>query len=266
MPLYIQKRGEIIPQDTRNKISIRYHAVTKAINREFRSLIDDKTYSLYVGSYGRGTAIKTSDLDILVELPATEYNKYDAAKGNGQSRLLQAVRNALQTTYPKSKISADGQIVKIDFSDNILFEILPAFKNNDGTYVYADTNYGGRWLSTNPKAEQNAMYLKNRVSNGLLFDTCKHIRSIRDSHFPNDHLAGIVIDSFVYSAINYWHWCAPGEYSPHPLGTYENHLYQQFKSLSSSIFNNMYAPGSNQLVDFSDSFDCLNKVLYSMAY
>ena len=75
MPLYIQKRGEIIPQDTRNKISIRYHAVTKAINREFRSLIDDKTYSLYVGSYGRGTAIKTSDLDILVELPATEYNK-----------------------------------------------------------------------------------------------------------------------------------------------------------------------------------------------
>lgn len=95
MALYVQNHKEIIPQDIRSTISLRYHAVTKAINREFRSLINDELYSFYVGSYGRGTAIKTSDLDILVELPATEYNKYDAVKGNGQSRLLQAVRNAL---------------------------------------------------------------------------------------------------------------------------------------------------------------------------
>ena len=33
-------------------------------------------------------------------------------------------------------------------------------------------------MSTDPKAEQNAMQEKNRSSNGLLFDTCKHIRYI----------------------------------------------------------------------------------------
>ena len=147
----VQKHGEVIPQDVRSKISMRYKAITRAVNSEFRNI---QSRSMYVGSYGRGTAVDTSDIDILIELPETEYNRFDSQKGNGQSRLLQAVKNAILKTYPRTNIRADGQVVKVSFSDGTLFEVLPAFKDRDNTYKYPDTNMGGNWRSTNPKAER----------------------------------------------------------------------------------------------------------------
>ena len=127
----VLKRGEIISQDIRDTISKRYRTATRAINKEFWNSQSDTQHSLYVGSYGRGTAIDTSDLDILVELPQRNFNQYDSIKGNGQSRLLQAVRNAILVSYPRSDVRADGQVVKISFNDGMRFEILPAFKNLD---------------------------------------------------------------------------------------------------------------------------------------
>ena len=70
----VSKYGEVINQDTRNTISRRYHTVTAAVNREFWGISSDEQNSFYVGSYGRNTAIDTSDIDILVSLPETSYN------------------------------------------------------------------------------------------------------------------------------------------------------------------------------------------------
>lgn len=268
----VRKHGEIISQDARSTISIRYHAVTKAINREFWNCQSEIQNSLYVGSYGRGTAIDTSDLDILVELPQSEYSRYDYAKGNGQSRLLQAVRSSIMTTYPRSDVRADGQVVKIDFSDGMRFEILPAFKEVDwvgrwdGTYNYPDTNMGGNWKSTNPKAEQDAIKKKNNSSNGLLFDTCKHIRRVRDNYFKSYHLSGIVIDSFVYEAIGNWRWLSEGETSTKGICDYEHVLleYLNRRGVLWPILS-LNAPGSGQKVDTSSSIDCLKKVLNYIA-
>lgn len=263
----VLKRGEIIPQDIRDTISKRYHTVTRAINKEFWNSQSDIQHSLYVGSYGRGTAIDTSDLDILVELPQRSFNQYDSLKGNGQSRLLQAVKNAILVSYPRSDVRADGQVVKISFSDGMRFEILPAFKNLDwlgqwdGTYTYPDTNMGGNWLSTNPKAEQEAMRAKNAVSNGLLFDTCKHLRSIRDNHFKSYHLPGIVIDSFVYAAIGNWKWLSPGEESTANSGDYETALLNYLNQNTIQLPPYLRAPGSNQQVDLSQSLGVLIRVL-----
>lgn len=196
----VEKHGEKIVQDTRNLISLRYRTVTKAINNEFWNSTSDTSHSLYVGSYGRNTAINTSDIDILVELPNSLFDYYNNLSGNSQSRLLQAVRIAILNAYPRSDVRADGQVVKIAFSDGMRFEIVPTFKSIYGVYKYPNTNNGGNWESTNPKAEQEAMAERNRNSNGLLYDTCKHIRFIRDNYFSSYHLSGIVIDSFVVSA------------------------------------------------------------------
>ena len=115
----VQKHGEIILQNTRSLISLRYHTVTKAINKEFWNSTSDTLHSIYVGSYGRNTAIDTSDIDILVELPSSLFDRYNNLSGNSQSRLLQAVRNAILNTYPRSDVRADGQVVKIAFSDGM---------------------------------------------------------------------------------------------------------------------------------------------------
>ena len=159
----VSRYGERISQEQRSLISDRYKRITRAVNSEFWGGSSDTAHSRYVGSYGRGTAIDTSDIDILVELPRDEYERFDAYKGNGQSRLLQAIKTAIQSTYPRSDISADGQVVVIKFSDGMKFEILPAFQQLDwlgrwnGKYDYADSNMGGNWRSTNPRAEQEAM-------------------------------------------------------------------------------------------------------------
>lgn len=268
MSYHVLKHGEIIPKDTRITVSTRYKNITKAINREFWNSTSESAHSFYVGSYGRGTAIDTSDVDILVELPEDEYNRHSVYKGNGQSRLLQAVRESILDTYPRSDVRADGQVVKILFSDGIKFEILPAFSGidwyNNVAYKYPDTNMGGNWRSTNPKAEQEAMSTKNKSSNGLLYDTCKHMRFIRDNYFKSYHLSGIVIDSFVYAAIGDWRWTPPEESSSAAeAGEYEKMLYDYFfNNLRFSITIN--APGSNDNVVINSSKECLGKVLWKM--
>ena len=105
-------------------------------------------------------------------MPTSEFDSFNNLKGNVQSRLLQSVKESIKKTYPNTDIRADGQIIKIYFSDEIIFEILPAFKRWDNIFVYPDTNMGGNWMSTNPKAEQEAIKEKNRQSNGLLVSTC----------------------------------------------------------------------------------------------
>lgn len=260
----VQKHGEKIVYDIRKLVSLRYHTVTRAVNNEFWNSISDTLHSLYVGSYGRNTAIDTSDVDILVELPDSLFDRYNNLSGNSQSRLLQAVRNAILNTYPRSDVRADGQVVKISFSDGMYFEIVPAFKSWAGCYKYPDSNTGGSWKSTNPKAEQEAMAQKNRSSNGLLCDTCKHIRTIRDNSFSSYHLSGIVIDSFVYEAIGNWRWLNDGESSSQPSGTYEQVLLNYYNQHGISVGRSITAPGSNDVVSTASSYECLGKILRSM--
>jgi predicted nucleotidyltransferase len=269
----VKKHDEIISQDTRSLISKRYKTVTKAVNQTFWNSSSETSNSLYVGSYGRGTAIDESDIDILVELPKSEYERYDIYTGNGQSRLLQALKSALQTPYPRSNIKADGQVVKIDFSDGMKFEVLPAFRNTnlycewDDTYSYPDTNMGGNWLSTNPKAEQQAMREKNNSSNsnGLLFDTCKHLRRVRNDHYSSYKLSGIVIDSFVYVAMGGWSWTKEGGTSASAAGDYENILLNYYLQNKAWLGYTISSPGSSETIESSSSLLCLEKVLKYIA-
>lgn len=251
---------------TREIISKRYRKITKAVNLEFWNCESEMDHSLYVGSYGRGTATLASDLDVLISLPREEYFRYDSYRGNGQSRLLQAVKSAILATYPTTDIKADGQVIVASFSDGMKFEILPAFDRCDfwglsGGFDYPDSNMGGRWLATYPKTEQEAMRGKNKESNGLLFDTCKHIRNIHKERFSSYKLSGIVIDSFVFSAIGNWRWIKGG--SLIPAGAYEENLLEEFNRLSGyGLFPfSLKSPGGVQAVDTEDSYSCLGKVL-----
>ena len=256
---------------TRELISKRYRRITKAVNLEFWGLNSETAHSLYVGSYGRGTATADSDLDVLLSLPRDEYERYDMYRSNGQSRLLQAVKSAVVESYSRTDVRTDGQVVVVNFSDGMKFELLPAFEHvrNWETfrgYDYPDSNMGGRWLATYPKAEQDAMKTKNSISNGLLFDTCKHIRNVHAESFSSYELSGIVIDSFVFSAMGDWRWVDEGDIAA-TAGTYEKRLLDEFNRLTGfgiAPFP-LRSPGSQQAVDTNKSYKCLGKVLWRMA-
>ncbi|WP_042703196.1 nucleotidyltransferase domain-containing protein [Methanobrevibacter arboriphilus] len=267
MSILVKKHSDIIPSDTRSTISKRYKTITKAINREFWDSESETSHSFYVGSYGRNTAISTSDIDILVEIPTEEFDRFSNLNGNGPSRFLQAVKSAIVSPYPNSDVKADGQVIKINFSDGIKFEIVPAFQNLDfwgdwdGTYIYPDSNMGGNWMSTNPKEELKAMKEKNSTSNGLLVATCRHFRYIRDNYFSSYHLSGIVIDSFVYVAMGNWQYVDKGSSGQASEGEYEEALLNYFNQHSFLGSINLNAPGSNQSVNTTNSFECLKKVI-----
>ena len=119
--------------DNLSKISNRYHSITKRINTDYWETSSDSAHSLYVGSYGRDTEIFTSDIDMLVQLPYSTYEKFNAYTSNGQSALLQEVKKVIEKTYSVTNLKADGQIISVPFSDGINFEVLPAFINKDGS-------------------------------------------------------------------------------------------------------------------------------------
>lgn len=154
----------MISVDQREKISRRYHRITAEINEEFWGINNSFDHSLYVGSYGRNTAICTSDIDILLCLPSAIFDRFNTLTGNSQSRLLQTVKNAIRETYPTSDIRADGQIIKIAFSDGIIFECLPAFKNISGSFVYPDSNIGENGYQLTLKRSRKLYVKKIRLA------------------------------------------------------------------------------------------------------
>jgi hypothetical protein len=181
-------------------ISTRYKAITRRLNNDFWATTSETSHSLYVGSYGRNTAIDGfSDLDMIFELPSSLYSKYNAYQGNGQAALLQAVRSSMQGTYSTSALGADGQVVAVEFKDGLTFEVMPVFVNSGATYTFPDSNSGGSWRTTNPRPEIQAIRTRNILCNGNLVPLCRMMRSWKNQwQVP---IGGLLIDTLAYQFI-----------------------------------------------------------------
>lgn len=151
--------------------------IAKKLNKHYYELDKDETSHLYiVGSVGRKTAVKnSSDLDIIFDLPDSIYKKYDAYTSNGQSSLLQEVKDILKERYPNTKMRGDGQVVVIEFNKYTV-ELVPGFKQPDNRFKYPDTHDGGTWKYTDPLSEQEECNNCNMNSGGIYLDFCHIIR------------------------------------------------------------------------------------------
>lgn len=183
-----------------DEISTKYANITARLNLDFWEIESDTRHSLQVGSYGRKTAIDgVSDLDMVFELPVEEYKRYKKLEGNGPSTMLQDVRNSLLKRYPKSDVRADGQIVAINFV-GYRVEVLPAFLDENGDYIYGDTNDGGTWKLTKPRPEIKAVNDLNIATNGNLKDACKMLRAWKNK--VGVGIGGLLIDTLTYNFFN----------------------------------------------------------------
>ena len=224
-------------------ITRRYKAVTKRLNTDFWNTTSDTSHSLYVGSYGRNTAINgTSDVDMIFKLPYSVYQKYHAYNGNGQSALLQAVRTSVKKTYSGTDIGADGQVILVSFDDGITFELVPGFLNENNSYTYPDSNQGGSWETTNPKPEIEALRTRNGACNNNLIPLCRMIRSWKNTW--SVPLGGLLIDTLAYQFIVDW------EYRDKSYLYYDYMCRDFFDFMAAQDKNQDYwkAPGSGQWV------------------
>lgn len=185
-------------------ISDRYKRITKRLNLDYYSSESETSHSLYLGSYGRNTAIKgLSDLDMLFRLPNSAYHRFNNYVGNGQSALLQEVKRSLQKTYSNTDVGGDGQVVIVSFTDGMIFEILPAFLNDNGeSYTYPNSKDGGSWKTTNPKPEIDAMRLRDSTYKGNLRRLCRMMRAWKGRNDVS--IKGLLIDTLAYQFIGSW--------------------------------------------------------------
>jgi hypothetical protein len=241
-------------------ISQRYKSITKRLNTDYWNTTSDSSHSLYVGSYGRNTAIEGfSDLDMVFELPSDLYYQYDKHTGNGQSALLQAVRTSMQKTYPTTSIGGDGQVVVVNFQDGISFEVVPVFSNKAGSYTYPDSNNGGSWDTTNPRSEIEAIRTRNAVCNGNLVALCRMMRVWkRKWGVP---IGGLLIDTLAYQFIDGW------QYKDKSYFYYDYMCRDFFKWMSEQDSDQDYwkAPGSGQYVYGKGLFQYKAKRCYNIS-
>jgi hypothetical protein len=197
------RNNYLIPSATVSSISQRYRRLTKQLNKDFWNTESETAHSLYVGSYGRDTAAKgVSDLDVAFTLPNSVYAKYNAYTSNGQSALLQAVKASIGNTYANSYTGGDGQVVALNFTDGIRFEILPVFVNTSNTFTFADSNNGGSWKVCDPRAEMSAFVARNTGSNGNLKAICRMARIWKSKN--SVPISGMLIDTLAYAFIGSW--------------------------------------------------------------
>lgn len=228
--------------NTVSSVSYRYHRITQQLNESFRGYANENANSLYVGSYGRGTAIHVSDIDMLYMLPYSDYLRFKAHIGNGQSAMLQEVRRAIAQTYPQTFLKGDGQVVVVNFSDGICFEIVPCFENDDGSFTYPDSNSGGHWRVSNPRPEIESIRSMDVNTNNNLRRLCRMIRAWKDKW--NVPMGGLLIDTMAYRFLIDW------KYKVNSFAYYD-WLTRDFFEYLSKVDDQQsywYAVGSNQLI------------------
>ena len=229
--------------------------IAKKLNSHYYDLAGEKSEHLYiVGSVGRKTAIaKTSDLDVIFDLPVSVYEKYNVYESNGQSALLQDVKEVLKERYPKTDIKGDGQVVSIEFTSYTV-ELVPAFKQSDDTFKYPDTHNGGSWKYTDPIAEQNECAFCNKASCNNYYRFCRMIRKWKNN--CGVVMGGLLIDTLVYN-----HFVDKGYYSDKTYSDYFDILKSLFRYLKGLNKDQSYwlAVGSNQFVNNKDNGSFIDK-------
>ncbi|QJD98574.1 nucleotidyltransferase (plasmid) [Mucilaginibacter robiniae] len=229
--------------DNEESIFQKIKRIVKTLNKNLYNSESDTDHSYIIGSFGRNTAIKgVSDLDVIFALPEDLYYTYDARSGNGQSALLQKVKDIILTTYPQTDVRGDGQVVVIQFI-GFKIELCPAFLEEGNTFTYPDANNGGCWKTVKPLQENEACDELNTLSEETYIKLCRLVRAWKNKFGLK--ISGLLIDTWCYDFLS-----ANIEYHQEGL--------THFPELIKDLFNYMttfspdrrywYSPGSRQKV------------------
>jgi len=140
--------------------------VRSALNRHYYNSASSTANSFFVGSWGKGTAIRPPrDIDLMFVLPYEVYQRFEERVWNRQSQLLQEVKEVLSRTYSTTDMRGDGQVIMVGFGSYAV-EVVPAFKLTDGKYWICNTKDGGSYKTTDPFAEIGSIEYSDRFSNG----------------------------------------------------------------------------------------------------
>ena len=231
--------------DNYDDINTSLDGIAKKLNQKYYDNSTTENY-LIVGSMGRNTSIKgESDIDAIYELPDEVFKRFDDYESNGQSQLLNEIRDTLKEKYPSTDIKGDGQVVVISFTKYNI-ELVPGFKQDDDSYKYPDTHDGGSWKITKPILE---IYEANNMINdtNTYRDICQMIREWKANNGVT--ICGLLIDTLIKNFLD-----NNSEYKWKSKDDYYELLKNVFKYLSEQDEGRKQwnAMGSNQIIENKD--------------
>lgn len=237
--------------DNFDDINTSLEGIAKKLNQKYYDNSTTDNY-LMVGSMGRNTSIKgESDIDVIYELPDEVFERFDDYESNGQSQLLNEIRDVLKEKYPLTDIKGDGQVVVISFT-KYKIELVPGFKQDNNSYKYPDTHDSGSWKITKPILEIEEA--NNMINNTSTYrDICQMIREWKANNDVT--ICGLLIDTLIKDFLdnNY-------EYKWKPKSDYYELLKSVFKYLSDQDEDRKQwnAMGSNQIIE-NKNFNFIKK-------
>lgn len=170
------------------------------------------------GSYRRYTQIRPcDDIDLLVVLDAEWYQGPHMAQqihldAAGARAAIDTVFRALRDAYPRTELRRFSRGVQIQFAGTgIGFDVVPAFQDGSDNFWIPDTAEG-RWVLTNPKAQQQAVSAANQGRCGqMLVPLVKLLKAWNDAHrqaTKSSKLRGFHLEAMAYHGL----WLAPESY------------------------------------------------------
>lgn len=191
-----------LTRSQRDDAMTKVNSVGRCLHAKYYQGVYDSANVVVVGSYGKNTAVRPpSDIDMLYLLPVSEYYRINQVFGNGQSQLLQEVKRALADSFPRTDLSADGQVVKAPFA-SFAVEVVPAFRCDDGTYVTCYTADGGSWRGSNPLAEYRAITDLDAICENKATHLTKMLKAWK--RICNVPLKSIVLEIAACSFVRQW--------------------------------------------------------------
>ena len=221
-------------------------AILQSINRHYFGVSEAGQRGLIVGSWGKGTAKNpASDVDLFYLLTKDIFDRFDQHQHNGQSALLQDVRDALLNTYPQTTIRGDGQVVVVAFN-SLVIEVAPAYRPPGGAYLIPNANNGGSWRASDPQAEYNSLELCDITCNR----NCR--RLVRMMKAWRDH-CNVPIKSFHIELLM-------AEFLPNSEWRNQDYFYYDWlardflKFLTQSSNRTLFAPGTYEIMSLGDAW------------
>ncbi|KAA1243359.1 hypothetical protein [Aquimarina sp. RZ0] len=177
-------------------ISLRYNSINKKLNKDFWNM-NTNYGGIYIGCYGRETANDgIEEIDMIFEMPSHLQVAYEKRDKNGQAILFEDVRRSIAAVYPKTTIDKEKQSIKVKFSDEMSFNILPCFINSDESCIFPNTTHNGSWDTRNPLATIKAVQYGDRLTNHNLKKLCRIVKAWKQH--CDVKIKDVLIDTLVY--------------------------------------------------------------------
>jgi hypothetical protein len=201
-----------------------------------------------LGSLAKDTGVEPLlDADALFRMPAGTYSRFNDYAGNGQSALLQEVRNVLRDRYPRTNIRGDGPVVVVSFSDGPAVEIVPGVLLDDGSNILSArgmvpvTRDGGRWENADYGAEWQTISSLDRSVDGQLRRLIQYMKAWRQRQDAS--LKSIVLELMAADFITGWD-------KSRTSMTFDDWLVRDFlKYMVEHYYNTYRMPGTGKEID-----------------